>query len=265
MLIVGERINTSRHTIAEAATALDTAFIVKEARDQLEAGADFLDVNAGTFAEKERQSLMWIINTIRASVDAPLCLDSTDPGVIEEALSVCGKKTMVNSITAEKKGYSAVLPLVRRYDCRIVALGINDEGIPAGLEKKLKVSFGLVDNLLSDGVKADNIYVDPLIMAISTDHTSGRLALSFIEATRKKYPEIHIICGLSNTSFGMPLRKALNRAFLSMAMTVGLDAVIMDPLDKQTLTTLIATNTLLGNDESCRNYIAAYRNKRLSL
>lgn len=264
MLIIGERINTSRRPIAEAAKKFDSDFIIQEARAQFEAGADFLDVNAGTFAEKEREYLTWLVKTIRAEIDAPLCIDSSDPAVVREALQICGKGMMVNSISAESENYAAMLPLIKEYDCKTIALCLGDGAIPTELVEKLRIGFDLVDKLLSDGVPVDNIYVDPLIMTASTNPESAQIALAIIEEIHEKYPGIHTICGLSNISFGLPVRKLLNRTFLVMAMTAGLDAVILDPLDKQMMANLIATDTLLGRDDYCADYIAAYRENRLN-
>jgi len=264
MLIVGERINTSRRPISEAVKRSDASFIIREARAQLEAGADFLDVNAGTFAEKEREHLTWLVKMIRAEIDAPLCIDSSDPEVVHEALRICGKGMMVNSISAERENYAAMLPLIKEYGCRTIALCLGDGGIPTELEEKLRIGFDLVEKLLSDGIAVDNIYVDPLIMTASTNQESGQIALAIIKELNRKYPGIHTICGLSNISFGLPIRKLLNRTFLVMAMTAGLDAVILDPLDREMMANLVATDTLLGRDDFCANYIAAYRENRLS-
>ncbi|UCD56702.1 MAG: dihydropteroate synthase [Candidatus Hydrogenedentota bacterium] len=263
MLVVGERINTSRKPIAEATEKRDSAFILNEARLQAEAGAHFIDVNAGTFAEREKENLTWLVKTLCGDVAAPLCIDSSDPDVIGEALQLCDEGTMVNSITSENEKYKAVLPLIKAHRCKVVALYLDDEGVPTVLQKKLNVGFALLDNLLADGIEADNIYADPLVMAISTVQDGGILTLKTIEATRNRYPDIHIICGVSNISFGVPVRTLLNRSFLAMAMAAGLDAVILDPLDKRMMATLIAANALLGKDDYCSEYIAAYRNKRL--
>jgi 5-methyltetrahydrofolate--homocysteine methyltransferase len=120
-----------------------------------------------------------------------------------------------------------------------------------------------VHNLLNEGIEADNIYVDPLVMSISTGQDGGVVTLKTIEGIREISPDIHTICGLSNISFGVPVRKLLNRTFLTMAMTVGLDAVILDPLDKHMMASLLAANAILGADTFCRDYIAAYRNQML--
>jgi 5-methyltetrahydrofolate--homocysteine methyltransferase len=259
MLIVGERINTSRKSISEAAKTLDASFILKEARNQIEAGAHMIDVNAGTFAEREKDHLMWLVETIRTEIDAPLCIDTTDPEVAGLALHICGPGAMVNSITAEKETYAAMLPLVKEHKCKVIALCIDNDGIPAGLEERLKVGSGLVDSLLSERIPVEDIYVDPLVMAVSTDRSSGDTALRAIREIRNQYPGIHTICGLSNISFGLPVRKFMNRMFLVAAMTAGLDAVILDPLDAKMMANLIAVNALLGRDEYCSEYIAAYR------
>lgn len=265
MLIVGERINTSRKHIADAVRCGDAAHILEEARLQATAGAHFLDVNTGTFAEKEIDHLKRIVEHLISEVHAPLCIDSTDPKVIAEALKICGKGTMVNSVIAENENYSAMLPLISEYDCKTVALCPDDSGIPSKLEDKLDVGYALIDNLLSDGIPVNDIYVDPLIMAVRADQRSGVIALEVISHIRQRYPSIHKICGLSNVSFGLPTRKLMNRVFLVAAVATGFDAVIPDPLDKGMMANLIAARTLLGNDDYCMEYIAAYRENKLEI
>ncbi|MBI4831291.1 MAG: dihydropteroate synthase [Candidatus Lindowbacteria bacterium] len=265
MTIIGERINSSRKPIARAIEERDAAFIRDEARKQLQAGAHFIDVNTGAFAEKEWPNLKWLIETVMAAGGTPLCIDSSDPEAVREALAICGSSAMVNSISAEKEKFSTVLPIIKEYDCKVVALCLDDEGIPSELDGKIEVGCTLVDDLIKNGIKPANIYVDPLVMAISTDKRSGIIALKTIEEIHKKYPDIHIICGLSNISFGLPVRKLMNRTFLVMGMAVGLDAFIFDPLDKQMMANLITATTLLGYDEYCADYIAAYRNNKLEM
>lgn len=263
MLIIGERLNTSRRQVAEAVERFDAAFITAEAQAQLHTGTHFLDVNAGTFAEKEMKYLVWMVKTLRAEIDAPLCIDSSDPAVIREALRICGKGMMVNSISAEKDTYAAILSLIKEYRCKVVALCMDDGGIPTEFDKKLEIGCRLVESLLNEGIAADNIYVDPLIMAVSTAQDGGVIALRMIQEIRNRYQGVHAICGLSNISFGLPKRKLLNRIFLVAAMNAGLDAVILDPLDKEMMASLIATKTILGADDYCAQYLAAFRSHRL--
>ncbi|RJP73511.1 MAG: methyltetrahydrofolate cobalamin methyltransferase [Candidatus Abyssobacteria bacterium SURF_17] len=263
MLIIGERLNTSRKQAAEAAEKFAATFIKAEAEAQLQAGAHFLDVNAGTFAEREMEYLLWMAKTLRAEVDAPLCIDSSDPVVIREALRICGKGMMVNSISAEKDTYAAVLPLIKEHECKVVALCMGDGGIPTEFENKLEIGCELVETLLRDGIAADDIYIDPLIMAVSTAQDGGVVALRMIQEVRNRYPGVHAVCGLSNISFGLPERRLLNRIFLVAAMSAGLDAVILDPLDKQMMASLIAAKTVLGRDEYCSQYLAAFRAHKL--
>lgn len=263
MLIVGERINTSRKSIAEATGCRDAPFILEEARRQVEAGAHALDVNAGTFAEHESENLKWLVETLEGGVATDLCIDSSNPELIAELLQHDGSITMVNSITAERKKFAAMLPLIKEFGCRTIALALSDEGVATEFEKRLNITRHLLDSLLSEGVPADRVYADPLLMAISTGEDGGAVALKLIKEIRKNYPDVHIICGLSNISFGLPTRPLLNRTFLAMAMTAGLDAVLLDPLDRQIMSTVVAATTLLGKDRNCKDYLAAYRKKRL--
>ena len=221
MLIVGERINTSRKQIAEATEARNRDSILREAKLQEEAGEHFIDVNAGTFAEKEKEHLLWLVDILHKEISIPLCIDSSDPDVVSEALSICSGENMVNSITAEREKYGAILPIIKESRSKVIALFLDDEGVPQELQKTIRIGFGLLENLLEDGIEAENIYADPLSMAISTTQDGGMVTLKTIQELRNRYSDIHIITGLSNISFGVPVRSLLNGTFLAMAMTVG--------------------------------------------
>lgn len=264
MIVVGERLNTSRKGPAAMVAARDADAVVAEAVAQKEAGSDYIDVNAGTFTDREPELLKWMVTTVQEALPVPLCLDSSNPEAIREALTVHKGKALVNSITAERARYSALLPLVKEYGCAVVALCLDDQGMPTTGEDAFVKGRKLVEDLLADGVPAGDIYVDPLVRPCSVDPKAGQAVVSAISRFMAQYPGIHTICGLSNISFGLPQRRLLNQAFLVSAITAGLDAVILDPLDRRLMGLLLASEAVLAKDAYCRRYIQAYRQGRLS-
>lgn len=259
MLIIGERINTSRKGIAEPMAARDAAFFQDLAKQQVEAGADMVDVNCGTLIEGEPEGLAWLVETVQAAIDKPLCLDSPNPKALAAALAKCQKRAMINSITGEKDRFEGVLPLILEYKTQIVALCIDDSGIPADENKRLDVAMALVDRLTSAGVPAEDIYLDPLVQPISVNQQNGLAVTKTIRGIREKIPGVHVVCGLSNVSYGLPLRKLVNQSFLVLNLEAGLDAVILDPMDKRMMSLMYATRALLGQDAYCKNYLQAAR------
>ena len=267
MLIVGERLNTSRSAAAAMVAAKDKEAVQREAARQVEAGAQYVDLNAGTFADREPEMLRWLVDAVREAVSAPLCLDSPSPTALRAALEACreggGPKPLINSITGENARFSAVLPLVREFGAAVVALCLDDAGMPGTADEAVAKGTRLIEDLLAAGVAADDIYVDPLARSIGSDAASGTAALETIRRLRAAYPQVHAICGLSNISFGLPRRSLINRTFLVAAMAAGLDAVICDPLDRQLMAALIAAEAVLGRDRHLARYLKAYRQGRL--
>lgn len=262
MIIVGELINASRKVIAPAIEAQDKGYIQKVALDQREAGADFIDVNAGIFVGKEADYLQWLVETVQEAVDAPCCIDSPDPKAIEKALAVHKGVAMINSISLEKARYDALLPLVAGTDLKIVALCMSDAGMPETTDDRLANADKLINSLVKNNVPIGNIFVDPLVQPVSTNSEFGFEFLNAVEGIMTRFPGVHTMCGLSNVSFGLPIRKFMNQAFAVMAIAKGLDGLIINPLDPLMMASLITAETLAGRDEYCTKYLKAYRNKR---
>ncbi|NLG84356.1 MAG: methyltetrahydrofolate cobalamin methyltransferase [Firmicutes bacterium] len=263
MLIIGERINTSRKAMAPAVAARDADFIRAEAKAQVEAGATLIDVNCGTFMAEEPELLAWLVETVQGAVEVPVCLDSPNPAALENALPRHKGRAMINSITAEKERWEKVLPLVLTYNTRVIALTMDDRGMPETAEERLKVAARLVENLVREGVKEDDIFIDPLVRPVSTGNQYAMVVYETIRRVREEFPRVHTVCGLSNVSFGLPARKLINQAFLVQTMAAGLDAVILDPLDKRLMSLLYAGELLLGRDEYAAGYLSAFREGKL--
>lgn len=267
MLIVGERINTSRKVkgepVIETAVAnRDTEYIQKMAKDQVDAGATYIDLNCGTLREGEPDALEWLVKTVQAAVDVPVCFDSPDAVAIERAIAsydVSKGQPMINSITAETERYENILPLVLKYKTKVIALAMDDTGIQQDPDKRISVARDLVIKLTQAGVPIDDIYVDPLTFPIGTGSDVAVSMLDIIEKIMLEFPGVHTIAGLSNVSHGMPGRKFLNQAMTVLAMGKGLDAGIVDPMDRYLMALIAASESLLGRDDFSMNYITLFR------
>jgi len=259
MKIIGEKINGTRKRVAQAIAERDADFIKDLASKQTEAGSTWLDVNAGTHPDREPADLVWLVETIQSVVDTPLCLDSANPEALQLAIPVVERTPMINSISGEPERLEQVLPLVAQHGCQVIALLMDETAIPETSEKRIQVAERILEATRASGVPDDSIYLDPLAMTVATNNQSALLACDTIRAVRAKYPEVHFTIGLSNISFGMPARSHINRSFLTLAMQVGLDSAILDPLDREMQAAILATEMLLGRDKHCRNYVRAAR------
>lgn len=265
MLIIGERINSTRKRIAPAVKERDAAFIQEEARSQAEAGARYLDCNAATVGrEEEPEALCWLVRTVQEAVGLPISIDSPNPAAIEAALKVHRGTPIINSITAEAEKLDRLLPLVRDYQARVIALCMDDEGMPRTSEDRVRIGTRLVARLIDARVPEADIILDPLLVPISVDSSHGLHALQAIAQLKERCPAAGITVGLTNVSYGLPERRWLNRAMLVLAMGAGMDAVICDPTDHELMALLTAAETLLGRDEFCAGYLTAARAGKLS-
>ncbi|HWR45864.1 methyltetrahydrofolate cobalamin methyltransferase [Sporomusa sp.] len=261
MLIVGELINASRKAIGEAIRAQDAEAVKKVAIDQREAGANFIDVNAGIFVGEEAKYLQWLVKTVQEATNAPCCIDSPDPQAVHAALSVHKGIAMINSISLEKERFDALLPIIAGTDLKVVALCMSDEGMPETTAQRLSVADRLINGLVQNNVPIDNIYVDPLVQPVATNKDFGIEFLNAIAAISTEFKGVHTMCGLSNISYGLPNRKFINQAFAIMAIAKGLDGLIINPLDKRMMANLITAETLVGRDDYCSNYLRAFRSQ----
>ncbi len=259
MKIIGEKINGTRKRVAQAIVERDVAFIRDLACKQSEAGSAWLDVNAGTHPDREPDDLVWLIETIQAVVDTPLCLDSANPKALNIAIKAVNKTPMINSISGEPERLEQILPIVAENGCEVIALAMDDKKIPETFEKRMAVIEKVLAATRTAGVADGQVYVDPLAMTIATLNQSAVIACDTIRAVHEKTPEVHFTMGLSNISFGLPARKQVNRGFLILAMQAGLDSAILDPLDKELRAAIVTTELLLGKDKHCMRYLKASR------
>ncbi len=264
MIIVGERINGTRTRVREAVVARDAEFIAEEAMRQAEAGADYIDLNAGTDPQREPEDLVWLVRTVQEVVDRPLCIDSPNVEALQAGVEASGSKPLVNSASAESSRIEAVLGLVAKHGARVVGLTLDDAGLPATAEQRITIAKRLAGRAEELGIVRDDIFIDALARAVAVEGEQGQAFLDAVAGIKQALPGVHVICGLSNISFHLPSRRLLNRTFVAMAMARGLDAAIVDPLDGGLMAAVCAGQVLLGQDEMCVGFIQAYRAGRLA-
>lgn len=260
MLIVAERINASRKAIRAALERMDAAPIQEEARAQDAAGATYIDVNGGTFPGREAELLTWLVETVQAVTDKPLCLDSSDPDAIAAALpKVKTRPPMINSINLEGDRYGRILPLALEHRAKLIALCQSEGVLAATTAQKVDLGSELIERLTRAGVALDDIYVDPLVFPLGTDSQSAQATITAIGTLMERFPGVHTICGLTNVSHGLPARKLINRTFLVGAMGRGMDAAILDPTDRELVSAMAAARAVYGRDDYCMDLIEAFR------
>ncbi len=259
MIIIGAKLNSSIPAMYEAMKQGDNEHITKITKAQIDAGADYIDVNTALF-DDEIEKMRVTLDLILPLKPAGISVDSTNPNAIESALKrLDGTKTLINSISLQKSRLDGMLPLIREYRPGVVALPFDDTGSPKTAKDRVENADRLIDLLVKEGTGIENIYLDIVAETLGSEFESGREALTAAAVLREKYPALHLSCGLSNVSFGLPKRKYLNIAFLTAAITMGLDTAIMDITSPDMQMALKAALLVNGQDEYCVEYITAYR------
>jgi len=266
MLVIGERLNSTRSSIREAISQRNAAHILNEVKLQMDAGAEYIDVNCAATAGDELNDVDWIINVIQAEIpDVSLCLDSPNYLAIERGLKAYKGKggLFINSITAEDARIDVIMPLASQYGTKLIALTMNEKGMPETAGERLAIAEYIVERAHKAGFSAGDLYIDALVRPISTEPVQAVEYLKSIKMIRGLGGGARTVCGLSNVSYGLPHRGLINSIFLAMAMTEGLDAAITDPCEKHIAASLAASNALMAGDEYCAEYIKAFRAGKL--
>jgi 5-methyltetrahydrofolate--homocysteine methyltransferase len=259
-VLIGERINPSgKKKLSEALRAGDLEIVRREALTQVEAGADILDVNVGTFGVDEAALLPQAVKTVIEATDVPLCLDSADPKALEAALKVYQGKPLINSVTGEDHSLTKVLPLVKRYGAAVIGLLQDDTGIPKDSERRVAVAHKIVERVEAAGISREDIIIDCLTFAVGADPNSGRAVLEAIRRIKAELG-VNITLGASNLSFGLPDRDLLNHAFVAMAVAAGATCLIVDVAKVRPA--ILAADLILGRDKRARRYIEAFRQRK---
>ncbi len=265
MLIVGERINSTRDPVKRAIEKRNQSLILREVRQQIEAGAKLIDVNCAMGMDNEIEDIAWVISVIQSELsNVGICIDSPNYLAIDAALKVYNGKgdIIINSITGEEPRMRNIIPLALRYNAKVIALTMDERGMPSSKSERVDIAKKILSRAKAEGFKEEDIYFDPLVRPLSCEPGEVRAFLDSIRPI-KDLGSVKTICGLSNVSFGLPDRSIINSVFLTMVFNAGIDACILDPLDQKVISSLRAAEALLGEDEYCANYIKVFREKRL--
>ena len=258
-VIIGERINpTGRKILAEEMRNGDYSRVERDALAQVAAGARMLDVNAGIPLADEPRILAESIKLVQSVTDVPLSIDSSIVAALEAGLEAYQGKALLNSVTGEDERLEAVLPLVARYNCAVVAISNDEAGISENPDDRFEVAKKIVQRAADHGIHYSNIVVDPLVMPVGAINSAGRQVLHLAKRLRE---ELHVntTCGASNFSFGIPNRKGMDAHFLSMAIGAGLTSAITNPMHDDVMQSIMAANVIMGHDRNCAEWLKKYR------
>lgn len=258
MIIIGEKLNGSIPSVAKAIAERDADLIRERAKMQAEAGADFLDVCASVEEKVEVETLKWMIDIVQEVTDTRICVDSPSAKTCAEGIKLCKRPGLVNSVSLEGNKIDTIFPVIADTDWECVALLCDNDGIPDSVEKRMKVFHGIMEKAKEYNIAPSRLHIDPLVVTLSTDQTALTVFAQCCRQIKAEYPDIHITSGLSNISYGLPVRKNINQAFMVLAMNAGMDSAIVDPTNKNMIGMIYAANALLEKDEYCLNYIAKF-------
>lgn len=262
MFIIGELINGMYKDIAKAIQSKDKDIIRKKAIAQIEAGADALDVNCGPASSNPIDDIRWLIETIQEVTDKPIAIDSSKPKVIEAGLKAIKNKAIINSTTADEDKLDILVPLAKEYNAKLIGLTISKKGIPQNKDQRLELAAAIISYCEAKGLPVDDVYLDPIVMPVNVAQPQMK---DILESLREfkiiSEPAPKTVVGLSNVSQGTCERSLVNRTFLVMAIAFGLDAAIVDPLDKELVDGVITSDLILNKQIYCDSYLQAYRRK----
>ena len=257
--IIGERINpTGRKALAEEMKSGDFSRVESDAILQVEAGAHVLDVNAGIPLADEPALLAEAIRRVQAVVDVPLAIDSSIVAALEAGLEVYQGRPLVNSVTGEEERLEAVLPLIKKYDCAVVAISNDETGISEDPDERFNVAKKIVERAQDYGIKPQDVVVDPLFMPLGAMASAGTSVMALVRRLSEEL-KVNSTCGASNCSFGLPNRHVLNATFLTMSMASGLSSAILNPMHSEEISALMAANVVMGRDPNCTRWIKKFR------
>ncbi len=255
-VLIGERINpTGKKRFKQALREKDINYIVSEGISQQEKGVHILDVNVGLPEIDEDEIIVSAVRGLQEVIDLPLQIDTVKISSMEKAMRIYNGKPLINSVNGKKESMDAVLPLVKKYGGTLIALTIDEDGIPDTAEGRCDIAEKIINECALYGIDKKDIIVDPLAMAVSSDENSGKITLDSLELIRKKLG-VKTSLGVSNISFGLPERAAVNSIFLSMAFERGLSCAIINPNSLPMMQSYYTYRALKGLDKGCRDYIA---------
>lgn len=263
MYIIGELINGMYKSVAKAIRERDKDYIASLAKRQIDAGCDALDLNCGPFSSDAEADLRWLVEVVQEDADVVLCLDSTKEKAILGALKSARNKTIINSSLADPEKLKRYLDISKEYNSSLIALLMDKSGVPQDKEKRLLLAAGVIDLAIQQGFSMDELYIDPILLPINVAQNQLFGILDTIKDIKLiSDPAPKIIVGLSNISQGSGSRSLINKTFLVMAITYGLDSAILDPLDRDLMDSLITAELVLNKNIYCDSYLEAFRKSK---
>lgn len=255
-ILIGERLNpTGKKRLKEALKREDMGYILNEGLKQADQGAHVLDVNVGLPGIDEAGMMCRVVEELQAVTDLPLQIDSSSPEVLERAMRRYNGKPLVNSVNGKEESLEQVLPLVAKYGGVLIALTLDEAGIPEDADGRIRIAKKIIERAASYGIARKDIVVDPLAMTISSDTTSALTTLACIRRLTQEL-QVHTSLGVSNISFGLPKREMITSTFFAMALANGLSAAIMNPASAEMMKVYHCAKALRNQDPNCQAYIA---------
>lgn len=262
MIVIGEKINGFVPRTCKAIEERDDEYIKEIAIKQSEAGADYLDCSPATTTGigDTLEYMEWLIGLIQEVCDTPIALDSPNVDLLLEAMKLCNEPGIINSASLCEGKIDKVFPVIAgtEWGC-VIMLDDDERGIPSDAEGRIDNFKKVLVKAEEYGVKPEQLYFDPLVETLGANDEALLTFVEVCRAIKATEPKCHITSGLSNISFQMPVRKMINMAFMCLAMEAGMDSAIVDPLNRDMMGIIFATNALLGKDEYCMDYIGGYR------
>jgi len=264
MIIIGERINATRKSIAEAIHTHNTATIKKQIESQDQKGAHYIDLNAGTGTADENQEnkdMCWLIDLALETTSKKISIDSANPLVIQKAAEYLDNRRpfLINSVKHDQNILDSLFPLAAQHNAPVICLAMGNEGIPEKPDERVKVCQQIREQADKNGLKTENLFFDPLVMPLSSNHFHGKITLDTLQGIKKAIPEAKTTMGVSNVSYGLSKRVWINEAFMVASITLGLDAAICDPTRASILRSISLGRMIAGKDRFCRKYTRGVR------
>lgn len=261
-IIIGERINpTGKKRFKQALIEDDIEYVLNEANTQVEAGAHVLDVNVGLPEINEAEMMEKVIKELQFSVDVPLQVDTSNTEAMERALRLYNGKALINSVNGKKEVMDEVFPLVKKYGGVVVALCLDEDGIPSTAKGRIKIANKIIKEAEKYGIERKDIIIDALAMTVSADTSSALVTLDTLSIVKNEL-KMNSVLGVSNISFGLPNRMIINSVFFAMALDRGLNAAIINPNSEDMMRSYISFRTLSDMDEKCMDYIDKYGSEK---
>ena len=260
MIVIGEKINGAIPSTSQAIKDRDADFIRDLAIRQVEAGAEYIDVCAGTATSEEFDALCWLLNIVEECTDKPICLDSPDPCMLVEVAPKVKHPGILNSLSDEGKKCDVIIPFLAEHpEWSVMVLCTSDSGPSETCDRKIEVARDIMAKLEVAGVAHERVFIDPVVLSASTINGAGVEFVAAVRQLKEIWPDVKVAAAVSNISYGSPARGLMNHIFLALNLQAGLDAGIVDPLNRDIIGTVYATEALLNRDPHCRKYNKAYR------